>query len=98
MVLFSSSASAQPNCKKGIPCGNSCIAANRVCHKEPAKPKPHVSTDSTPRAGAVSLAVDGKTKVWINKKSGVYHCPGSRYFGNTSAGEYSTERAAVAAG
>jgi hypothetical protein len=27
-----SSASAQKHCKKGIPCGNSCISASKTCH------------------------------------------------------------------
>lgn len=27
-----STAAAAPNCKKGIPCGNTCIAADRICH------------------------------------------------------------------
>ncbi len=26
-------ASGAPNCKKGKPCGHSCIAMNKVCHK-----------------------------------------------------------------
>jgi hypothetical protein len=29
-------ASAAPNCKKGKPCGNSCIAMNRTCHLDQA--------------------------------------------------------------
>ena len=28
-----SAASGHPNCGKGKACGNSCIAANKVCHK-----------------------------------------------------------------
>ena len=26
-------ADAKPNCVKGKPCGNSCIAKDKVCHK-----------------------------------------------------------------
>lgn len=31
-VLFASEAGAQKNCKKGIPCGNSCISPTKTCH------------------------------------------------------------------
>lgn len=27
-------------------------------------------------------------KVWVNTASGVYHCPGTRWYGNTKRGEY----------
>ncbi len=36
------------------------------------------------------------TKVWVNKNSGVYHCPGGQYYGNTEKGEYLAESEAVA--
>jgi|SRR5688500_10446608 len=39
LATIGSSLDAQPNCKKGIPCGNSCIAANKVCR---------IGTQSTP--------------------------------------------------
>ncbi len=29
-------------------------------------------------------------KVWVNTRSGVYHCPGTRWYGNTKQGEYMT--------
>lgn len=32
--------------------------------------------------------------VWVNTSSGVYHCPGTQYFGNTTRGEYLPEPAA----
>jgi hypothetical protein len=30
-------------------------------------------------------------KVWVNRSSGVYHCPGTRYYGNTKRGEFVPE-------
>ena len=37
-------------------------------------------------------------RVWVNTNSGVYHCPGTRYYGSTSKGKYMTEAEARAAG
>ena len=31
------------------------------------------------------------TKVWVNSKSSVYHCPGTRYYGTTKSGQYMTQ-------
>lgn len=33
-------------------------------------------------------------KVWVNVKSGVYHCPGTRWYGNTKQGEYLSQKQA----
>jgi hypothetical protein len=33
-------------------------------------------------------------KVWVNTRSGVYHCPGTRWYGNTKNGEYMTQKQA----
>ncbi len=37
-------------------------------------------------------------KVWVNTNSGVYHCPGTRWYGNTKSGQYMTQREAQAKG
>jgi len=34
-------------------------------------------------------------RVWVNTDSGVYHCPGTRWYGNTKYGEYMTQREAI---
>lgn len=36
--------------------------------------------------------------VWVNTSSGVYHCPGGQYYGNTKRGRYMPESEAVQTG
>ena len=36
--------------------------------------------------------------VWVNTESGIYHKPGSRYYGKTKQGKYMTEADAQKAG
>ena len=33
-------------------------------------------------------------RVWVNTRSGVYHCPGTRWLGKTHEGEYMTQKEA----
>jgi len=37
---------------------------------------------------------DPDVKVWVNTASGVYHCPGTRWYGNTKQGYYLTQKQA----
>ena len=57
-----------------------------------ARVAPQSLTTETPAAPATSV------RVWVNTRSGVYHCRGSQYYGNTKAGEYMTESEARASG
>src|SRR2546422_9227533 len=45
-------------------------------------------------AGASAQSIS----VWVNTHSGVYHCPGSRYYGVTKAGRFMSEETARTAG
>ena len=35
-----------------------------------------------------------EAQVWVNTKSGVYHCPGTRWYGATKQGVYMTQKEA----
>ena len=37
-------------------------------------------------------------KVWVNTSSGVYHCPGTRWYGNTKQGEFMMQKKAQEGG
>lgn len=43
-------------------------------------------------------AADAADRVWINTGSHVYHCPGTRYYGNTKRGRFASEAEAIAGG
>jgi hypothetical protein len=43
-------------------------------------------------------AGNATVKVWVNTNSGVYHCPGTRWYGNTKSGRFMTQREAQAKG
>ena len=54
----------------------------------PAKPAPSKQTPPTSSSGMV----------WVNTDSGIYHKPGTRYYGKTKQGKYMTEADAIKAG
>ncbi|GAC1611218.1 MAG: hypothetical protein NVS3B3_21880 [Aquirhabdus sp.] len=58
-----------------------------------AKATAKASASATPEA-----AGGGVGKVWVNSKSNTYHCPGSKFYGKTKAGEYMTEAEAKTKG
>jgi cytoskeletal protein RodZ len=54
----------------------------------PAKAAP---SQQTPPANSSGM-------VWVNTDSGIYHKPGTRYYGKTKQGKYMTEADAIKAG
>lgn len=49
-------------------------------------------------AQALLTNSNSTTSVWVNIKSGKYHCPGTRYYDNTKHGEMMMESAALRSG
>ena len=59
---------------------------------QPAAP-PVVQAKQPPAPTAVR-AENPAVKVWVNTGSGTYHCPGTRWYGKTHAGEFMTQKQA----
>ena len=56
---------------------------------------PGASTEkSEPNVRPVTTRGDPDVKVWVNTKSGAYHCPGTKWYGKTKEGEYMTQKQA----
>src|SRR5712692_9525223 len=76
-LLVATNAGGQKNCRKGIPCGNTCIAANKVCHIGTPSTAP---TPSPAHARSDSAAVgQSDSMAWVASSRGhVYYRRGCR--------------------
>jgi hypothetical protein len=55
--------------------------------------------DPAPRSReSITSSGNPDVTVWVNTTSGVYHCPHTRWYGNTKNGEYMTQSEAQAKG
>ena len=61
LLLFVSPLAAQKNCTKGIPCGNTCIAANKTCRvgtrsttAPPAEPRPRAPAQTPAKSASAA--------------------------------------------
>ena len=64
----------------------------------PAPAAPAAKVEAAKTAAAGVAAGGGAGKVWVNAKSKVYHCEGTKSYGTTKNGEYMTEAEAKAKG
>lgn len=56
------------------------------------------ATTATNKMSTAEAPGGGSGKVWVNSASKTYHCPGTKYYGKTKAGEYMSEADAKAKG
>jgi hypothetical protein len=59
---------------------------------------PFVHLDRTVLAHSQQRKGDPYVRVWVNTDSGVYHCPGTRWYGATKEGRYMTQKEAQDSG
>ena len=97
-IAVSAPLHAQKACKKGIPCGNTCIAANKVCHIA----TPSTDTAKTPAKSDSSSASSATAGQWVASKIGrTYYKAGCSGANKLKAGNvvtFATEQEAQKAG
>jgi len=67
------------------------------CSQE-ARRKALATINSQFNSPSASNSDTDSVQVWVNKKSRVYHCPNTRWYGKTKRGYYTTEQQAISTG
>jgi hypothetical protein len=106
-----SSSTKKPSESKQTPAATSDTAAAAGAAAKPApastpaasapatKPAPaSTPAASKPAATQQTRPANSAGMVWVNTDSGVYHKPGTRYYGKTKQGKYMSEADAIKAG
>lgn len=75
----------------GRACGSECPSGSNIT---PASSRS--SEENSPTTARQTGNPDAK--VWVNTNSGVYHCPGTRWYGSTKHGEFMTQKKAQETG
>lgn len=63
-----------------------------------ADPSTTATSTAAPSAAPQTPPANSSGMVWVNTDSGVYHKPGTRYYGKTKHGKYMLEADAIKAG
>jgi len=63
-----------------------------------AEPAKAATPATAPPTATAPVAVVGTGKVWVNTRSKIYHCEGTKFYGKTKDGEYMTQEEAKAKG
>lgn len=110
MVLTPDAASAQRNCKKGIPCGGTCIAASKTCHVGTPAARPTARPESTsdvapkviPQSKPHPLFSVASSGQWVGSSRGhTYYrdgCSGASKLAKSNLLHFKSEADAKAAG
>jgi hypothetical protein len=61
-------------------------------------PAPLIRAEDVPKTTGYLLAQSEEGQVWVNTATGIYHYPGTRWYGNTKQGRFMTEKDAIAQG
>lgn len=81
----------QSNITPAAPAATSAATNSTASASSALASKPGAATKPTPPASTAGM-------VWVNTESGVYHKPGTRWYGKTKQGKYMTEADAKKAG
>jgi endonuclease YncB( thermonuclease family) len=67
--------------------------------RQPSRqPSPQAATKPPTNPTPDTTQGNPEARVWVNTNSGVYHCPGTRWYGRTKQGLFMTQREARATG
>ena len=75
----------------GRACGSECPSGLNIAPASSASTEEHSPTTARQIGNP-------DAKVWVNTNSGVYHCPGSRWYGGTKQGEFMSQKDAQKSG
>ncbi len=68
LIAFPVAADAQKRCTKGVPCGNTCIAATKVCHVGTPSTRP--TTPPTPARSDSAAVAPTNAMAWVASSRG----------------------------
>jgi hypothetical protein len=110
-VAFPSSLAAHGGGLDSLGCHHNRKLGGYHCHREPLAGQSFASKAqaeqalAAKRANSPSSQANGSptagnpdVRVWVNTRSGVYHCPGTHWYGATQQGGYMSQREAQKAG